>query len=131
MARLGAGTRVVKETVDSLQGLLEYAKINKIPVSKALTIAQLVERITNDPSSPSEAPGVFDEEEPQRQSLMSRLGAAEGAARDSSPSVSSETQVESGPLFEPTMDRPAPGRTWREHGKDYRMGKWSSLNLRR
>lgn len=107
MARAGAGTRVVKETVDSLQGLLEYAKINKIPVSKSLTIAQLVERITNDPSSPSEAPGVFDEEEPQRQSLMSRLGAAEGAARDSAPSVSHLTPLESGPmrpLFEPTMD---------------------------
>ena len=53
MARLGAGARMAKETVETLDGMLKFAGANKIPISETMTIAQLVERITNDEQKPS------------------------------------------------------------------------------
>ena len=64
VSELGVGARVAKETVDSLKGMLDYAKVNKIPVTEAMTVAQLVERITDDDPERSKA------------SLLQQIGSA-------------------------------------------------------
>jgi hypothetical protein len=64
VSELGVGARVAKETVDSLKGMLDYAKVNKIPVTEAMTVAQLVERITD------------DDPERRKASLLQQIGSA-------------------------------------------------------
>ncbi len=71
MSRYGAGARMVKETTDTLNRLLEYSKINRI-AAEGLTIGQLIERVTGDQVGLGEQPV---SEPQQKKSLLGNIGA--------------------------------------------------------